>query len=63
MGGIWVQLLGGQVVEVRVVVFSRGCVWSAPVVSLILPVFDDTGSLGSPPRRVDYLPVSMVPHW
>ena len=31
-------------------------IWNAPVVSLVLPTFNDTGSLGSPPRQVVYPP-------
>ena len=30
------------------------CIWNAPAVSLVLPAFDDTRSLGSPPRQVVY---------
>ena len=29
----------------------RECIWNAPVVSFVLPGFDNTGSLGFPPRR------------
>ena len=50
--GIWVQLLGVQEARVRVILVLRECIWSAPVVSLIFPAFNDTGSLGSPPRQV-----------
>ena len=41
----------------------RECIWNAPAVSLVLTTFDDTGSLGSPPRQVVYPPGSMVPPW
>ena len=34
-----------------------------PVVSLVLPAFDDTGSLDSLPRQVVYPPGSMVLLW
>ena len=30
------------------------CIWNALVVLLGLPTFDDTGSLGCPPRGVAY---------
>ena len=29
-------------------------IWNPPEVSLVLSAFDDTGSLGSPPRQVVY---------
>ena len=35
----------------------RECIWNAHAVSLVLPGFDDTGSLGLPPRWVDYPPI------
>ena len=44
-----VQLLGGQVILVL-----RECSWNASAVSLVLPAFDGTGSLGSPPSQVVY---------
>ena len=56
VGGVWVQLLGDQVVRARVILVLHECIWNAPVVSLVLPVFDSTGSLGSPPRKVVYPP-------
>ena len=31
----------------------RECIWNLPVVSLVLPDFDDSGSLGSPPHQVN----------
>ena len=33
---------------------SLECIWNAPTVSLVLPAFNDTSSLGSPPRQVFY---------
>ena len=33
------------------------------MVSLVLPAFDSSGSLGSLPRQVVYPPGSMVPPW
>ena len=50
--GVWVKLLGSQEVRARVVIVLRECIWNAPAVSLFLPAFDDTGSLGYPPGRV-----------
>ena len=41
-------------VHARVILVSHDCVWYESAVSLVLPTFDDTGSLGSPPRRVVY---------
>ena len=37
-----------------VLFFFSECIWNAPAVSLVLPAFDETGSHGSPPRRVVY---------
>ena len=58
MWGVWVQLWGGggQVTRVRVIFVLLECIWNARAVSLVLPVFDDTGSLGSPPRLGVYPP-------
>ena len=52
-GGVWVQLLRGQGPRVHVILVLCECIWNEPAVSLVLPTFDDTGSLGSP-RRVVY---------
>ena len=41
----------------------RECIWKGSAVSLVLPAFDDTGSLGFPPRQEVYPPGSMVPLW
>ena len=65
VGGVWVHLLGGQRVCARVIFVLRECIWNVPAVSLVVPAFDDTDSLGFPPRWVgcsadstlgDYLP-------
>ena len=53
VGGDWVQLLKGQGSRACVI---RECIWNVPAVSLVLPAFDSTGSLGSIPRQVVYLP-------
>ena len=50
-------MLEGQGARNRVILVLRECI------SLVLPVFDDTGSLGSPPGQVVYPPGSMVPTW
>ena len=63
VGGVWVQLLGCQGSRARVVLVLRQCIWNAPAVSLVPPAFDNTGSLGSPPRQVVYPPGFMVPPW
>ena len=36
----------------RFILVLRGCIWNAPVVSLVFPAFDDTSSLGSPRQVV-----------
>ena len=54
--GVWVQLLGGQEVRAVVILVLRECIWNVPVASLVLPAFDDTGFLGSPPCQVVYPP-------
>ena len=46
-GGVWVQLLEGQGTCDRVILVLRERIWNAPAVSLVLPAFEDTGSLGS----------------
>ena len=63
VGGVWVQLLGGQVARARVVLVLRESIWNTPRVSLVSSAFSDTGSLGSTPRQVVYPPASMVPPW
>ena len=39
----------------RAILVLLESIWNAPVVSLVLPAFDVTGSLGYPPRRVVYI--------
>ena len=56
LGGVWVHLLEGRGACARIILVLRKCVWNAPLVSLVLPAFDDAGSLGSPPRKVVYRP-------
>ena len=53
--GVWVQILGRQGARTRVILVLRECFWNAAAVSLVLPTFNDTGSLGSP-RQVVYSP-------
>ena len=38
-------------------------IWNAPMVSLVLPTSDDTGSWGSPTRQAVYSPGPMFPPW
>ena len=52
--GVWVQLLGVQGGPACVILVLRECIWNAPEVSLVVPAFDDTSSLGSPPTQVVY---------
>ena len=56
-------MIGSQGACARVILVFRECIWNMPAVSLILPVFDVTGSLGSPPRQEVYPHGSMVPPW
>ena len=55
---MWLELFGFNGWGVkgcdRVILVLRECIWNAPAVSLVLPAFDDIGSLGSPPRQVVY---------
>ena len=62
-GEVWVPLLERQGSRVRVILVLHECIWLAPAVSLVLPAFDTTGSLGSPPRQVVNPPGSMFPPW
>ena len=55
--------MGSQGTRGRVILVLRECIWNAPAVPLVLPTFDDTVSLGSPPRHVVYPPGSMVSPW
>ena len=54
MGEVWVQLLGVEWVSARVILVLCECMWNAPAVSLVLPPFDDTVSLGYHRRWVVY---------
>ena len=56
-GGIWVQLLGGQGAHTHFILVLCECIWNALKILLVLPAFDDTGSLGSPPHQVASPPV------
>ena len=47
----------------RFILVLRECIWNAPAILLVLLTFDDTGSLGSLPHQVVYIPGSMVPPW
>ena len=53
---------GGSEGSRRVILVLRECIWNAPAISLVLPTFDVTGSLGSL-RQVVYPPGSMIPSW
>ena len=55
------QFLECQGACARVILVLRECIWNVPAVSLDLPTFDDTSSLGSPPREVVYPTSFMVP--
>ena len=63
VGEVWVQIFWGQGTRARVILALRECIWNGPTVSLVLPIFYDTGSLGSPLLQVVYPSVSMVPLW
>ena len=56
-------MLGGLGASPRVILVLRQYIWNVPEVLLVLPAFDDTSSLGSPPHQVVYFPGSMVPPW
>ena len=57
------SIVGGQGARTRVILVLRECIWDAPTLSLVHPAFDDTGSLGSPPRQLVSPPVQMIPPW
>ena len=50
VGGVWGSVMG-QGACARVILVLRDCIWNAPAASFFIPAFDDTGSLGSPPRQ------------
>ena len=56
-------MLRGQGARIGVILVLRERIWNVLAVSLVLPTFDDTGSLGSPPHQVVYPSGSMVPSW
>ena len=59
VGGVWVQLLGSEGFRARVILVLHERIWNAPAgVSLVLPAFNTTGSLGS--LRVMWS-ISLVP--
>ena len=51
---------GGPGLRDLLILVLRECTWNAPAFSLVLPAFDDNGSLGSPLRRVVYPPGSAL---
>ena len=53
----------GHRARVRVIFVLREYIWNALAVFLVLLPFNDTGSLGPPPRQVVYPFGSMVPPW
>ena len=50
------QLMGVQGSRVCVILVLHEYILNAPAISLVLPTFDNTGSLGFPPRQVVYPP-------
>ena len=50
------SVVGGQRACPCVVHVLHECIWNDPAVSLVLPAFDNTGSLGFPPRQVLFPP-------
>ena len=57
------SVVGGSRGRARVILVLCECIWNVPTVSLVLPPFDDTGSLGSPPHQVVYPAGFMVSPW
>ena len=55
---IYIYYMGwwSQGARARVILVLRECIWDAPAVSLVLPTFGNTSSLGSPPYWV-YIPL------
>ena len=60
MEGSLGSIFGGQWAHARVILVLRKCIWNARMVSLVLPAFDGTRSLGFPTRRVVYSPGSTL---
>ena len=50
------SLVVGPGTRNRGIIVLSESIWNAPTVSLALPAFDNTDSLGSPPRQVVYPP-------
>ena len=48
VGQVWVQLVGFQGADARVILVLRDNIWNALSVLLVLPAFDGTGSLDYP---------------
>ena len=57
VGGVWVQLLGGQRACAYVILVLHESIWNALAITLVLLAFEDTSSLGSPPYQVVSPPV------
>ena len=54
---------GDQGAHAHAILVLCECIWNAPTVSFVLPAFDDTGFLGSPPHQVVYPTSQIVPPW
>ena len=63
VGGVWVQLLGGQGVCSHVILVLCECIWNAHTILLVLSALENASSLGSPLHQVVYAPCSRVPTW
>ena len=55
-GGCLGSIVVGSGGRARVILVLREFILNTPAALLVLQVFDDTGSLGSPPRQVVYPP-------
>ena len=53
MGESWFNYWGLRG-SALVILVLRECILNAPAIALVLPTFDDAGSLGSPPRQAVY---------
>ena len=53
-GGSLGSFVGGQEASVCFILVLLEYIWNLSAVSLVLPAFDDTGSVGNPPCRVVY---------
>ena len=64
LGRVWVPFFGRVRGPALILfLFYVNISWNAPAISLVLPAFDDIGSLGSPSRQVFYPSGSRVPPW